>query len=75
MPRPVFVRVRDRRTKHEWDEPQKSALIRKGEVDIVKSDRFPPSTVRRPPKHFLGRKPTPGEPTPAGEGTTNTEKE
>lgn len=73
MSRPVYVRVKDPKTKHEWDEPQGSPLISKGLVDVVKSDRYPPSTVIRPTKHFLGRKSRPSEPAPAGEGTTEKE--
>lgn len=70
----VYVRVKDPETKHEWDEPEGSPLILDGKVQVVKSDRYPPSTVVRPTKHFLARKTRGGTPTPAGEGTT-TEKE
>ena len=74
MARPVYVRVKDPVTKHEWDEPEGSPLIAKGRVELVKGDRYPPSTVIRPTKHFLERKSRRGEPAPAGEGNT-TEKE
>lgn len=70
----VYVRVKDPDTKHEWDEPEGSPLIRDGKVQVVKSDRYPPSTVARPAKHHLERKSRRGAPTPAGGGST-TEKE
>lgn len=73
MARPVYVRVKDPVTKHEWDEPEGSPLITKGRVELVKADRYPPSTVIRPTKYHLERKPRRGEPTPAGEGTTEKE--
>lgn len=70
---PTYIRVRDPETKHEWDEPEGSALIRRGRVTPIKADRYPPVTIPRPPKHYLAPK-RPGKPTPAGEGTT-TKKE
>lgn len=72
MSRPVYIRVKDPETKHEWDEPETSPLITKGQVQVVKSERYPPTTTMRPTKYYLpakGRKPA-----PAGEGTT-TKKE
>jgi len=70
-----YLRVKDPVTKHEWDEPERSPLIRDGKVQVIKSDRFPPSTVIRPTKHFLGRKSRRGEPAPAGEGPTTENEE
>lgn len=49
----MYVRVKDPSTGHEFDVPESSALLRKGLVKQVKSDRFPPSPYRRPAKHHL----------------------
>lgn len=70
-----YVRVKDK-TGFEWDEPEGSPLIRKGQVQVVKSDRYPPSRVARPMKRPLRavKARRGNEPEPAGEGTT-TEKE
>lgn len=51
-PKPVFVRVKDPDTGHEFDVREGSLLLRKGLVERVKSDRYPPSPVTRTPKHF-----------------------
>ena len=74
MARVLYLRVKDPTTKHEWDEPEGSPLIVSGRVEVVKPDRYPPSTVIRPTKHFLGRKPRREEPAPAGEGTPTEEE-
>lgn len=49
----AFIRVRDPETKHEFDVPEVSPLLRKGLVKRVKADRYPPSTRVRRPKHHL----------------------
>ena len=69
----IYVRVKDPKSGQEWDEPQGSALIRSGAVQVVKADRYPPSRVIRPTKRRpAGRRGA--KPEPAGEGTPN-EKE
>lgn len=73
MSRPVYLRVKDPESKHEWDEPQGSPLIEKGTVQVVKSERYPPTTTMRPPKFYLPR--SGRKPAPAGEGINPLEGE
>lgn len=70
----VYVRVKDPVSKQEWDEPEGSPLIASGAVQVIKSDRYPPSTVIRPTKRFLAPKVRGKKPEPAGEGTTTNEE-
>jgi hypothetical protein len=51
--KPMYVRVRDLSTKHEYDLRETSPLIARGSVERVKDDRYPPSRVPRRPKHYL----------------------
>lgn len=54
MPKkPMYVRVRDRSTKHEYDVRETSPLLAKDLVERIKDDRYPPSPVPRRPKHHL----------------------
>lgn len=53
MTKPMYVRVKDPDTKHEFDVREDSALLRKGRVERVKDDRYPPSRVARRPKHHI----------------------
>lgn len=43
----MFIRVKDPSTGHEFDVPEDSALLRRGLVVAVKSDRYPPSRFPR----------------------------
>lgn len=49
----MYVRVRDRSTKHEYDVRETSPLLAKDLVERIKDDRYPPSPVARRPKHHL----------------------
>lgn len=49
----VYVRVRDKATRHEFDMPANHPHITKGFVELVKQRRYPPATVMRRPKHHL----------------------
>ena len=71
----VYVRVRDPKSRQEWDEPQGSHLIVSGAVEVIKADRYPPSTVIRPTKRFRASKARVSTPKPAGEGTPNPNEE
>ena len=51
--KPMYVRVRDRSTKHEYDVRETSPLLAKDLVERIKDDRYPPSRVPRRPKHHL----------------------
>lgn len=53
MSTPVYVRVKDESTGHEFDVRQDSPLLAAGRVKRVKDDRYPPSTVQRRPKHHI----------------------
>lgn len=48
----MFVRVKDRDTKHEFDVPEGDKRIGVA-FDLVKSSRFPPSRTQRRPKHHV----------------------
>lgn len=77
MPRPLFVRVKDLSTRHEFDVREDSALLRKGLVERVKPVRYPPSPVPRPPKHHIrlaGQSAARSRPSPDGAGEA-TDKE
>lgn len=73
----LYVRVRDPKSKQEWDEPQGSPLIRKGLVEVIKGNRYPPSRsirpTKRPPVALAARGGS--KPKPAGEGAPTENKE
>lgn len=76
MPGQMWVRVRDRETKHEYDvlEGDKRIGVL---VDLVKSKRYPPSARARPTKHYLnlaGRSATRSRPTLPRVGKANPEE-
>lgn len=52
-PKPMYVRVKDESTGHEFDVRQDSLLLRKGRVKPVKAKEYPPSAVPRRAKHHL----------------------
>jgi hypothetical protein len=72
----MFIRVRDKDTRHEFDLPEGHAWIRNGLVEQVKPKQYPPAHVLRRPKHHLNFAVTPAATTaePSGEAAT-TEKE
>jgi hypothetical protein len=49
----MYVRVRDPETRHEFDVPEDSPLLRRELVIPVKSKRYPPSRIQRPAKHHI----------------------
>lgn len=49
----MFVRVRDKETRHEFDLPEGHAWITRGLVEQVKPKQYPPAHVMRRPKHHL----------------------
>lgn len=52
MPSPMFVRVRDTGTRHEFDVPESDPRI--GEAyDLLDSERYPPAFTMRPPKYHI----------------------
>lgn len=53
MPKPLFVRVKDRDTGYEFDVPETSLLLRRGAVVRVKPVLYPPSRTQRAPKHHV----------------------
>ena len=74
----MFVRVRDPQTRHEFDVPESSHLLRKGLVERVKPKQYPPALYQRRPKHHLNLagRPVTQETPPAsadGEATQNQE--
>lgn len=49
----IFVRVKDPETGHEFDVLEGSILLRRELVTPVKAKRYPPSPIRRAPKHHI----------------------
>lgn len=52
----MFVRVRDKETRHEFDVPEGDWRIAADIFVPIKSDRFPPVDRVRSPKHFTPTK-------------------
>jgi hypothetical protein len=48
-----FIRVKDSRTRHEFDVPEGDWRIGTGDFVPVKSDRYPPVAIPRRPKYFV----------------------
>ena len=48
----MFVRVKDKSTRHEYDLPENHVLIRRGLVEVVKRKGYPPSRYPRRARHF-----------------------
>lgn len=53
MSKPVYVRVKDKSTGHEFDVRMDSVLLKEGSVERVKSARYPESLHLRNPKHHI----------------------
>lgn len=51
--KPMYVRVKDKSTGHEYDVRESSPALARGAVERVKDDRYPPSPVPRRPKHHV----------------------
>ena len=49
----MFIRVRDKETRHEFDLPEGHAWLEKGVVEQVKPKQYPPAHVARRPKYHL----------------------
>lgn len=49
----MFIRVRDKSTRHEFDVPETDWRIGAGIFEPVKSSRYKPAHVPRQPKHYL----------------------
>lgn len=50
---PTYIRVKDPETGHEFDVLEGSILLRRDLVRPVKEKRYPPSPIRRAPKHHI----------------------
>lgn len=48
----MFVRVRDTKTRHQFDVPETDWRITAGHFELVKSSRFPPVDRPRQPKYY-----------------------
>lgn len=80
MPRPMWVRVRDPKTGHEFDRRDDDPAVLSGRFVRVKQKRFPPANQPRRPKHHLNlaglsASRVPGPQDAAPETTEATEKE
>ncbi len=49
----MFVRVKDKETRHEFDVPEDSILLAEGSVELVKRRQYPPSDIPRPAKFHI----------------------
>lgn len=73
----AFIRVRDKETRHEFDVPEHSRLLRLGLVEPVKKKGYPPSPITRPARHFVrlpSLEPTPETLTKNGEGFSDSKE-
>lgn len=72
----MYIRVKDPDTGHEYDLAEDHPLIRDGLVKPVKSDRYPPSEVIRPPKHHIPKAPAiaPVQSAPAAPDATEEKR-
>lgn len=52
MPGPLWVRVKDPVTKHEFDRLENDPAVISGRFERVKSQAYPPAEQPRRPKHF-----------------------
>ena len=52
----MFIRVKDKSTKHEFDVAETDWRIEAGYFEPIKSDRFPPADRPRVPKHHTPTK-------------------
>lgn len=50
---PLYVRVKDPSTGHEFDVLETSILLRRGAVKRIKADRYPPCTQPRRTKYSV----------------------
>ena len=53
MPRPLYVRVRDPKTGHEFDRREDDLAVTSGRFVPVKGRKYPPSPLPRPAKHHV----------------------
>jgi hypothetical protein len=74
--KPLFVRVKDDSTGHEFDVREDSALLRREVVHQVKPKLYPPSEIIRAPKHHLSlAAPAAEEAAATGEAPATTTEE
>lgn len=53
MPSPMFIRVKDSATGHEFDRREDDPGIASGRFVPVKTKQYPPAPVARRPKHHV----------------------
>lgn len=77
MPDPLWVRVKDPLTKHEFDRREDDPAVVSGRFERVKRKAYPPSQQPRPPKHHKNLAGLSASRVPATEPETTeaTEKE
>jgi hypothetical protein len=73
MPRLMWVRVRDRGTRHEYDLREDDPRIGVS-VDLVSKKAYPPAHQARRPKYYLDLARRPGVATEAPQTGTDTEE-
>ena len=77
MTSPLWVRVKDPLTKHEFDRLETDPAVVSGRFERVKRKGYPPAEQPRPPKHHLNLAGLSASrvPASASESTEATEKE
>jgi hypothetical protein len=53
MPRPLWIRVKDPQTGHEFDRLETDPAVVTGRFERVKAKQYPPSPIARRPKHYI----------------------
>jgi hypothetical protein len=53
MPEPLWIRVKDPKTGHEFDRREDDRAVVDGRFVPVKGKRYPPSPFPRPAKHHI----------------------
>ena len=73
----MYIRVRDRQTRHEFDLLEGHPWLTRGLVEQVKPKQYPPSRLPRPAKHhkdLAGHPATQEAPPSSGEADNHTEE-
>jgi hypothetical protein len=71
----AWIRVKDPSTGHEFDVQENSPLLAKGLVEHIKPKLYPPSPIRRAPKHHKPLAPARVRDDAGSAGETTTTEE
>lgn len=71
----MFVRVRDKETRHEFDVHESDPRIKKGILELVKSKKYPPVDKARRTKYFVASKGVTSTPSSAAKSEEESEND